>query len=85
MQKFDKPLEQATTSSLEALRAFTFGVKARRELSDPEAIPFYKRAIELDPDFAMAHEQLGDCYFFHGEITPGVAKVPAKRSNCATA
>jgi tetratricopeptide (TPR) repeat protein len=71
-QKFDTPLNQATTSSLEALRAYTLGGKARQELGNPEAIPFYKRAIELDPDFAMAHEQLGDCYFFHGEMTPGV-------------
>ena len=72
VQKFDTPLGQATTSSLEALRAYTLGGKARREEGNVEAIPLFERAIELDPDFAMAHEQLGDCYYFHKEMIPAV-------------
>jgi DNA-binding winged helix-turn-helix (wHTH) protein/tetratricopeptide (TPR) repeat protein len=59
VQKFDVPLEQATTNSLEALKAYTLGQRAAGEKGDIEAIPFYKRAIELDPNFAMAYVALG--------------------------
>ena len=59
VQKFDVPLEQATTNSLEALNAFTLGRKARREKGDAETIPFFKRAVELDPNFAWAYAFLG--------------------------
>lgn len=61
IQKFDKPLEQATTSSLEALKAFTLG-DATRNKSDLASIPFYQRAIELDPNFALAYARLGTAY-----------------------
>jgi len=57
VQKYDTPLEQATTSSLEALKAYSAGWKAQIH-GDIEAIPFYKRAIELDPNFALAYSQL---------------------------
>ncbi|MGA8555722.1 MAG: protein kinase [Candidatus Acidiferrales bacterium] len=63
VQKFDVPLEQATTSSLEALHAFTLGAKAAHEKGDVEAIPFYKRAVELDPNFALAYDDLGVDYY----------------------
>ena len=59
VQKFDVPLEQATTNSLEALKAFTLGRKANREKGPPEALPFDKRAVELDPNFALAYNDLG--------------------------
>ena len=62
VQKFDVPLTEATTNSLEALKAFTLGQKTRRENGDAEAIPFFKRAIELDPNFAWAYEGLGVNY-----------------------
>jgi eukaryotic-like serine/threonine-protein kinase len=62
IQKFATPLEQATTSSLEALQAFTLGQDAHRKLGDPDAIPHLKRAIELDPNFAMAYATLGVVY-----------------------
>src|ERR1700676_555240 len=62
VQKFDVPLEQATTNSLEALRAYTRGIKASHEKGDTEAIPFGKRAIELDPNFALAYDALGVQY-----------------------
>ena len=55
VQKFDVPLEQATTNSLEALKAYTLGIKTEHEKGDAEAIPFDKRAIELDPNFALAY------------------------------
>ena len=59
VQKFDVPLDQATTNSLEALKVHTLGLKAGREKGDAEAIPFDKRAIELDPNFALAYDNLG--------------------------
>ena len=61
IQKFDKPLQEATTSSLEALKAFTLG-DATRNKSELAAIPFYQRAVELDPNFAMAYARLGTSY-----------------------
>jgi len=54
VQKFDVPVE-ATTPSLEALKAYSMGITTGRTKGDAEAIPFMKRAIELDPDFAMAY------------------------------
>jgi eukaryotic-like serine/threonine-protein kinase len=61
VQKFDVPIE-ATTSSLEALKTFSMGVKTTREKGDAEGIPFMKRAIEQDPNFAMAYALLGLSY-----------------------
>ena len=58
VQKFDVPIE-ATTSSLEALKAFSMGVRVAREKGPAEAISFYKRAIELDPNFPTAFALLG--------------------------
>jgi serine/threonine protein kinase/tetratricopeptide (TPR) repeat protein len=63
VQKFDVPLEQATTNSLEALKAHTLAVKTAREKGDVEALPFEKRAIELDPHFALAYDGLGIHYY----------------------
>ncbi len=62
VQKFATPLEQATTSSLEALQAFTLGQAEHSNLNDEKAVPHLKRAIELDPNFAMAYATLGVVY-----------------------
>jgi serine/threonine protein kinase/Flp pilus assembly protein TadD len=62
VQKFDVPLIEATTSSLEALRNFTEGTKVWNTKGDAEAIPYFKRAIELDPKFAGAFVALGTVY-----------------------
>jgi eukaryotic-like serine/threonine-protein kinase len=62
IQKFATPLEQATTSSLEALQAFSLGQAAHQKADDDNAIPQLKRAVELDPNFAMAHATLGVAY-----------------------
>jgi tetratricopeptide (TPR) repeat protein len=62
IQKFDKPLEQATTSSLEALKAFSLGDQRFDTGEQLQAIPLYKRAIELDPNFALAYARLGTIY-----------------------
>src|SRR6266851_3586339 len=68
LQKYNTPLEQATTPSLEALQAYTLGGKSG---DFPTAIPFLQRAIQLDPDFAMAYDQLGGAYQSIGETTMG--------------
>ena len=62
IKKFDAPIEQATTSSLEALKAFSQGNEQRLVGNQEEAIPFYKRAIELDPNFALAYARLAVTY-----------------------
>jgi len=62
VQKFATPLERATTSSLEALQAFSLGQAEHLRLEDSKAIPHLKRAVELDPNFAMAHATLGVAY-----------------------
>ena len=62
VQKFDKPLSEATTSSLEALRVFTLGDVKHSAGLELEALPNYLRAVELDPNFAMAHARLGAVY-----------------------
>ncbi len=62
VQKFATPLEQATTSSLEALQAFSLGQAEHSRLNDDKAIPHLKRAVELDPNFAMAQATLGVAY-----------------------
>ena len=61
------PLAQATTSSLDALKAFSLGEARFVQGAQFEAIPFYERAIELDPDFALAHAKLGVVYGNRGE------------------
>jgi serine/threonine protein kinase/tetratricopeptide (TPR) repeat protein len=63
IQKFDAPIEQATTSSLEALKAFSLGDEQRAKGNYAAAIPFYKRAIELDPNFALAYSRTAVMYF----------------------
>ena len=67
VQKFDIPLEQATTQSLEALKALSSGNKVAYATGEAAAIPFYKHAIELDPNFALAYAWLGRMYGDIGE------------------
>src|ERR1700691_4651349 len=51
IQKYDAPVEQATTASLEALRSHSLGIKTRLTEGDKGAVPFFARATELDPKF----------------------------------
>ncbi|MGC2526255.1 MAG: winged helix-turn-helix domain-containing protein [Candidatus Acidiferrum sp.] len=59
LQKFDAPLDLATTSSLEALQAYHSGLTLYRSGKRREAIPFFERAVELDPQFCSAYDLLG--------------------------
>jgi serine/threonine protein kinase/Tfp pilus assembly protein PilF len=71
VQKFDVPLEQATTSSLEALKAYSLGWKADDEKGAAAALPYHQRAIELDPNFAMGYRAVGNDYDSLGEVGRG--------------
>jgi tetratricopeptide (TPR) repeat protein len=68
VQKFDVPLVEATTSSLEALKAFSLGHKISVDKSFPDAVPYFERAIQLDPNFAIAYLSLGNFYFSTGQL-----------------
>jgi eukaryotic-like serine/threonine-protein kinase len=61
VQKFDAPIE-ATTSSLEALKNYSMAVTVSREKGEAPSIPFFKRAIEIDPNFPMAYAALAVIY-----------------------
>jgi eukaryotic-like serine/threonine-protein kinase len=67
VQKFNTPLEQATTPSLAALKAYSSGFMVDNTTGPAAAIPFYKHAIELDPKFALAYAMLGRAYGDLGE------------------
>jgi DNA-binding winged helix-turn-helix (wHTH) protein/tetratricopeptide (TPR) repeat protein len=67
IQKYDVPLDQATTSSLEALRFFRLGQEAEDTQGSAAAIAFYKQAIALDPNFSEGYESLGVNYANFGQ------------------
>ena len=67
IEKYDTPIEEATTSSLDALKAYSLGEAQRVRGADSGSIPFYRRAIELDANFAMAYATLGTVYSNMGE------------------
>jgi eukaryotic-like serine/threonine-protein kinase len=68
VQKFDKPLQEVTTSSLEALKAFTQGDELREKGDALPPVALYKHAIELDPNFAMAYARIGNQYLTVGQL-----------------
>ena len=72
IQKFDTPIEKATTSSLEALRAFTEGRHLNSAGAFDKAVPFLQRAVELDPNFAMGYYLLGTAYGNMGQRPPAL-------------
>ena len=67
IQQYDTPLADATTPSLEALKAYSTGWKVFLSTGDTAALPFFQRAIELDPQFAMAYASMGRAYGDLGE------------------
>jgi serine/threonine protein kinase len=73
IQKYNTPAE-ATTASLDALQAYSLGLEGSAR-AENRAIPFFKRAIELDPDFAMAYAQMGIAYFNFDQPSRGAAAI----------
>jgi DNA-binding winged helix-turn-helix (wHTH) protein/tetratricopeptide (TPR) repeat protein len=67
IQKYNAPLEQATTPSLEALKAYGMALSTWDKKGDEASLPFFKKAIELDPNFAMAYGALATIYHNLGE------------------
>jgi eukaryotic-like serine/threonine-protein kinase len=68
IQEFDAPIEQATTASLDALKAFSLGEMQRAKGAEVDAIPFYKSALEQDPNFALAYARLAAINSNVGEL-----------------
>jgi serine/threonine protein kinase/tetratricopeptide (TPR) repeat protein len=62
IQRHDSQVEEATTRSLDALKAYSQGVRTRRTTGDFDSVPFFRRAIELDPEFALAYARLGTVF-----------------------
>jgi DNA-binding winged helix-turn-helix (wHTH) protein/tetratricopeptide (TPR) repeat protein len=71
VQKYATPVEEATTPSLEALKVYSLGLKTLDAKGDTPALPFYKRAVELDPNFAMAYASLSAAYADLNEVGRG--------------
>jgi DNA-binding winged helix-turn-helix (wHTH) protein/tetratricopeptide (TPR) repeat protein len=69
LQRYDTPLAEATTPSLEALKAYSTGWKVAYSIGSAAAVPSFKRAIEIDPSFAMSYAALGRMYGDIGEST----------------
>lgn len=76
VQKFDTPIEEATTSSLEALQAYSIGRQMMVQKGEPAAcVPFFEKAIRLDPAFAVAYAALGNAYSNVGETGMAATKI----------
>jgi serine/threonine protein kinase/tetratricopeptide (TPR) repeat protein len=75
VQKYDVPLSQATTPSLEALKNFSLAREAAHRGQDLEGISYFKRAIELDPNFALAYSLMGVSYDNLGEGERGFENI----------
>ena len=68
IESFSTPIEQATTSSLDALKSFSMADAQRAMGRNAESAPFYRRAIELDPEFAVAYARLGTVLNNRGDL-----------------
>jgi tetratricopeptide (TPR) repeat protein len=62
IQRYDAKVEEATTRSLDALKAYSQGVRTRRTSGDFDSVPFFRKAVELDPEFALAYARLGTVF-----------------------
>ncbi len=67
VQKYDVPIDQVTTSSLEALKAFAMGNAEFEQAREIPSLTYYKRAVELDPNFAWVYARMGVIYYNSGE------------------
>jgi eukaryotic-like serine/threonine-protein kinase len=69
VQKYDVKLQEATTTSLEALKAYSMGQKVQQQQSQAGALPYFQKAIELDPNFAAAYLGVGNVYGSQAELS----------------
>ena len=69
LKRFNKPLDEVTTSSLEALKSYSIGRSMQAIKGDGESVPYHKRAIEIDPNFARAYASLGMAQYNLQETT----------------
>ena len=74
IQRYDAKIEEATTPSLEALKAYSQGLQTRRTTGDFDSVPFFRRAMELDPEFAPGLRAAG-----HRVLEPGPAATKRAR------
>jgi serine/threonine protein kinase/tetratricopeptide (TPR) repeat protein len=75
VQKYATPLEQATTPSLQALKVYSLGRKTVYAKGSTSALPFFKRAVELDPNFAMPYVDMTGVYFSLNEVGRGAENI----------
>jgi eukaryotic-like serine/threonine-protein kinase len=75
IQRFDVPLEQVTTSSLGALKSYSIGRRMLNEKGDVDAVPFFKHAVEQDPNFALAYLSMGASFINMGENAQAIANI----------
>ncbi|MGC2620408.1 MAG: winged helix-turn-helix domain-containing protein, partial [Acidobacteriaceae bacterium] len=66
LESFQVPIEQATTSSLEALKAYSMG--SYLNVDDSQKLAFFQKAIQLDPQFALAYSRIATVYYNNGEV-----------------
>lgn len=71
LHDYGVPIDQGTTNSLDALKAYQLGLELRARDNSPKSIPAFKTAVTLDPNFAMAYAQLGSAYSNRGETIAG--------------
>ena len=81
LRRYDVPIAQATTASLEALKAFSLADVERARGNDETAVGLYRRALEIDPSFALAHLRLGLHLTNLNRIEEGVEEIKAAYSN----
>ena len=72
IRKFNKPLMEATTSSLEALEAYSQGRRVSYAADTDASLPYFVRAVQLDPNFARAYNALSTYYIGHNEASLGI-------------
>ena len=83
IEHYDAPVEAATTPSFEALQAFSKGQSLRDNDEDRAAIPLLKRAVDLDPNFALAYARLGAAYSNERQHDTPRARTSRRRTSCA--
>jgi serine/threonine protein kinase/tetratricopeptide (TPR) repeat protein len=73
--KYDAPIQDATTKSLDALKSYSLGMLTRRRQGETASLPFFRKAIEQDPDFALAHARLSTVLSNLGESQPSIDEI----------